>query len=118
MTGLDIQRSATILYCRRWRQTVGFYRDVIGLPVTLEKPWFVEFTLNGSARLAVADARRATVASSGGAGLTLSWQVENVLAVHRRMADAGVSVTAVRNIWGAKAFFVFDPEGNRIEIWC
>jgi catechol-2,3-dioxygenase len=25
--------------------------------------------------------------------------------------------TAIREIWGAKAFYIFDPEGNRIECW-
>jgi len=82
---LRINRTNTILYCDRWEVTVRFYRDLVKLPVLLEKKWFVEFQLTGSARLSVADADRASIASAGGAGLTLSWQVADIDAVYKRM---------------------------------
>lgn len=117
MTILRPNRTNTILYCNRWEATVRFYRDSIRLPVLLEKKWFVEFQLTGSARLSVADAAHASIPSAGGAGITLSWQVENIDAIHRQMLARGIHVTPVTSIWGSRACFVFDPEGNRIELW-
>ena len=112
-----INLTNTILYCDRWESTVRFYRDSIKLPVLLEKEWLVEFQLTGSARLSVADAGRASIPSAGGAGITLSWQVENINAIHRQMLARGIHVTPIKTIWGARACFMFDPEGNRIELW-
>jgi catechol-2,3-dioxygenase len=34
-----------------------------------------------------------------------------------RLKGAGLNPTEVKEIWGAKAFYIFDPEGNRIEFW-
>ena len=116
MVFLRTNRTNTILYCNRWEATVRFYRDTIKLPVVLEKEWFVEFQLTGSARLSVADATRASIPSAGGAGITLSWQVDNINAVHRQMLDRGIHVTPITTTWGARACFLFDPEGNRIEL--
>jgi catechol 2,3-dioxygenase-like lactoylglutathione lyase family enzyme len=117
MKPLEIKRTNTILYCARWKETVRFYRDVIKLPVLMGKGWFVEFRLSGSASLSVADCARATIASAGGAGLTLSWRVENVDAVHDRLISDGLDVTPVKTIWGARSCYLSDPEGNRIELW-
>ncbi len=117
MNPLKINRTNAILYCNRWEETVRFYRDVIKLPVLVKKGWFIEFQLAGSACLSVADAAHASISSAGGAGITLSWQVENLEAVHDRMVSDGVDVTPIQANWGARTCFVFDPEGNRIELW-
>jgi len=85
--------------------------------VLMEKGRIVEFQLAGSACLSVADAAHASIPSAGGAGITLSWQVENIEAVYDRMVSDGVDVTPIQATWGARACFVFDPEGNRIELW-
>jgi len=114
---LRINRTNTILYCDRWEVTVRFYRDLVKLPVLLEKKWFVEFQLTGSARLSVADADRASIASAGGAGLTLSWQVADIDAVYKRMVACKIPVTPIKTTWGARTCFIYDPEGNRIELW-
>ena len=83
----------------------------------MEKGWFVEFELTGNACLSVADAARASVPSARGAGITLSWQVENLDAVRDRLIADGVDVAPVTLTWGTRTFFVADPEGNRIELW-
>ena len=114
---MKILRTNTILYCNRWDATVEFYRDVIKLPVLLEKEWFIEFQLTDNGCLSVADATRSSIHSAGGAGITLSWQVENIEAVYDRMVSDGVDVRPIQATWGARACFVFDPEGNRIELW-
>lgn len=114
---MRIYRTNTILYCDRWEETVRFYRDAIKLAVLMEKGWFVEFQLTGGACLSVAHAAHASIPSAGGAGMTLSWQVGNIEAVNDRMVSDGVDVTPIKVIWGARTCFVFDPEGNRIELW-
>ncbi|MFZ7126763.1 MAG: VOC family protein [Desulfobacterales bacterium] len=117
MTHLDPNRTNTILYCRRWHETVRFYREVLELSARLEKDWFVEFHLSGPAHLSIADAARATVPSSGGDGITLSWQVNDLDAAWHRLKEKGVDVGGIRKRWGARVFYFRDPEGHRIEFW-
>lgn len=114
---MRINRINTILYCSRWEETVQFYRDGIQLPVLLEKTWFVEFQLTENGCLSVADAARTSVGSAGGEGITLSWQVDDIDAVHARLVSDGIAVTPMKTTWGNATCFLFDPEGNRIELW-
>lgn len=108
----------TILYCRRWREAVDFYRRVLGLPVSAEKDWFVEFQLTETSFVSVANARRASIDTSAGRGITLALQVDDVHAVHARLAAAGAEVEPVKkHPWGALSFFCRDPEGYRLEFW-
>ena len=109
--------SNTILYCDRWSEVVAFYRTGLGLRATMERDWFVEFEIHPGAHVSIADAGRATVAAGDGSGLTLSWRVSDLDAVRARLDGNGVEVSAVVTRWGAHAVFVFDPAGNRIELW-
>lgn len=108
----------TILYCRRWQETVTFYRDILGFPVTFKNDWFVEFEVNSHARLSVAHEQHATIKSSGGQGLTFSFQVDRADDTWQCLLDKGVNVGKIKDHpWGGRAFFLFDPEGNRLEVW-
>jgi catechol 2,3-dioxygenase-like lactoylglutathione lyase family enzyme len=114
----QLQSANTILYCRLWSQTVAFYRDQLGLPVTFASDWFVEFALTESARLSVADERRATIKSSQGAGITLTFQVPDADSLWVEFGAADLKPTACRtHVWGARTFYLRDPEGNRLEFW-
>lgn len=118
MPKLTPQTANTILYCTAWRQTVTFYRDQLELPITFASEWFVEFALTGSARLSIADESRATVKSSHGAGITLTFQVDDADEVWQAFQHAGLEPTPCRtHKWGARTFYLRDPEGNRLEIW-
>lgn len=113
-----LSRVNTILYCRRWQETVRFYEDQLGLPVTFRNDWFVEFRLTETAHLSVADERRATIKSSAGAGITLTLQVEDIGAAWQYLAARGVNPGPVKaHAWGADVFYFFDPEGHRLEMW-
>lgn len=113
-----VNASNTILYCNRWAETVDFYGRVLGLPVNVEKSWFVEFRLTNRAFVSVADAARASIESAAGRGLTLALQVPDIEAVHQRLTVAGVEVPEIgRHPWGALSFFCRDPEGYRLEFW-
>jgi catechol 2,3-dioxygenase-like lactoylglutathione lyase family enzyme len=112
-----IRRSNTILYCTHWETTVAFYRDQLGLPATAHTDWFVEFQLNGGATLSVADASRTTVRPGSGAGITVSLAVPDVDQARGELESRGVTPGPIRSVWGSRAFFVFDPDGHRLEFW-
>jgi len=114
---VNVRRSNTILYCIEWADTVAFYRDVIALEPTHEVDWFVEFALHDAARLSVADASRTSIAPSGGTGITLSWQVDDLAAECARLAAHQVETSDPMRQWDGHSVFLHDPEGNRIELW-
>jgi len=108
----------SILSRSPWAETVAFYTETLGLPVTFQSSWFVEFALSETARVSVADASRTTVKCAAGEGLTLSLQVKDPAAVWSRLKTTGITPTAIiDHPMQARVFYFFDPEGYRIEIW-
>jgi catechol 2,3-dioxygenase-like lactoylglutathione lyase family enzyme len=115
----SIIRTNTILYCQHWRENVAFYRDRLEFEIAFQNDWFVEFRLTPSAFLSIADQSRATLASTQGKGITLSLQVDDLHATHQAFAVDGLVPTEIRSqVMGADVFYLFDPEGTRIEFWC
>lgn len=112
-----VQRTNTILYCRRWEATVAFYRDIFKFPLSYQRDWFVEFQVTGESFLSIANEKRATVQSVKGQGITLSWQVGDIENVHRACLEQDVEVSDIKKKWGAFVFYLHDPEGHRIELW-
>lgn len=94
-----------------------FYEQDLMLPVMMRREWFVEFRLSGGSALSVADERRASIPSSGGAGLTISLKVPDAEALRDELMDKGLEPEPIRRIWGSRAFYLRDPEGNRLEFW-
>jgi catechol 2,3-dioxygenase-like lactoylglutathione lyase family enzyme len=118
MNAFFIKSSNTILYCKKWQETVVFYQDDLGLPVSFSSDWLVEFHLAGAAYLSVADEQRATIKSSGGAGVTITLQVENAAEAWQQLHDRGLDLGPIKiHSWGAQLFYFHDPEGHRLEIW-
>ncbi|MEJ2657153.1 MAG: VOC family protein [Desulfobacterales bacterium] len=113
----DIKRTNTILYCQNWDDTVKFYRDVLKLNVNHETEWLVEFQLIDKTFISIANAAFTSVQSAKGSGITLSFQVENVDVTHHRLRELGIETGPIKTIWGARVFYIFDPEGHRIELW-
>lgn len=109
--------SNTILYCDQWADVVDFYRDGLGLRVTMEREWFLEFEIHPGAHLSVANANRATVEAGDGSGLTLSWCVGDIDTTRNHLTSRGIEVSAPIPRWNADTCVVFDPAGNRIEFW-
>ncbi len=108
----------TVLYCEHFDQTLAFYDNVFCLPRGFANDWFVEFEVAANACLSIADQRRASINSSHGRGLTLTFRVDDVLAEHQRLRARGASPSEPGpRPWGAQGFLLFDPEGTRIEIW-
>ncbi|NNG00796.1 MAG: VOC family protein [Desulfobacteraceae bacterium] len=111
-------RANSILYCEKFNRTIRFYRDILNFPVVHETEWFVEFKLGDKSFLSIADARRTTIDSGNGAGITLSFKVRDLDRAHEMLNDLGIETSDIRPVWGARAFFMSDPEGHRIELWC
>lgn len=110
--------SNIILYCRRWPETVAFYRDSLGLPIRFSTHWFVEFVIAGQACLSVADEAHASVKSGSGRGVTVSLQVEDIDLERHRLLEKGLTPGSVKDHpWNARVFYITDPEGHRIEFW-
>lgn len=114
---MNVNRSNTILYCSEWAATVAFYRHVIALEPTHETDWLVEFALHDAAHLSVADAARTSIAPGRGAGITVSWQVDDLDAEVAGLAAHDVETSGPIRRWGGRSVFLHDPEGNRIELW-
>lgn len=114
---LHIERCNTILYCRRWSETVAFYRDVLGLTVSFENDWFVEFDVCAGASVSVAEASRSTIEAVDGQGITITWRVGDVRTAREELVRRGLDVTAIHQRWGSSACYVHDPEGHRLELW-
>ena len=115
--GVVLRRSNTILYCDPWAGVVEFYRTGLGLQVTSERDWFVEFALHTGSHVSVADATRTSIVSGDGAGVTLSWQVDDVDATRSLLVARDIAATPIEALWGARSCFTHDPAGNRIEFW-
>ncbi|HJO48980.1 MAG TPA: VOC family protein [Candidatus Scalindua sp.] len=108
----------TILYCKKWQETVDFYKDCLGLPITHNSDWFIEFKLTETAHISIADESRASIKSCGGAGVTLALQVESAAETWQYLRSSGLAIEPVReHPWGAHVFYFSDPEGHRIEVW-
>jgi catechol 2,3-dioxygenase-like lactoylglutathione lyase family enzyme len=108
----------TILYCKKWQETVDFYKDCLGLPITHNTDWFIEFKLTETARISIADESRASIKSRGGEGITLALQVESAEEAWQYLRSNGLAIEPVReHPWGAHVFYFTDPEGHRIEVW-
>jgi predicted enzyme related to lactoylglutathione lyase len=114
---LKIKSTNTILYCKKWRETVAFYQSGLKLPITAMNDWFVEFKLNVTARLSVADESRTSITSNHGSGITIGLQVEDVETTRMQLMEAGLHPTEIKKVWGAQVIYIHDPEGNRIEFW-
>jgi len=114
---MKINVSNTILYCNRWKETVNFYSIGLNLTVLTDREWFVEFQLTESARLSIARADCSSIKSSEGKGLTISLQTDHIEAAYICFQKKGLHPTPIHRVWDNKAFYLFDPEGNRIEFW-
>jgi catechol-2,3-dioxygenase len=114
---MKIQTSNTILYCSQWDKTVEFYTIGLNLPVLPVKEWFMELQLTDSARLSIAHADHTSIKSGGGKGLTISLQTDDVEIAYTCFQGKGLHPKPLHRVWDSKAFYLFDPEGNRIEFW-
>lgn len=107
-----------ILYCGKWEKTVRFYKEGLSLPVIFNTNWFVEFSLNETSRISIADEHKSSIKSSEKKGITISLQVKDIDTVRENIIEKELEPTKIKcHPWNAKVFYLYDPEGHRIEIW-
>lgn len=117
MNNLKILSTNTILYCRKWKKTVDFYRDILSLKIIFMTDWFVEFSLSDCSRISIADQAKSSIKSSPH-GITVALQVPDIESVWHDIVNEGLKPTEIKDHpWNARVFYIFDPEGHRIEIW-
>ena len=110
--------SNIILYCEKWEETTDFYSNRLGLPITFSCDWFMEFRLTDTSRMSIADEKKSRIKSPQKKGITVALQVRDIDAVRRSFSRKALKPTQIRDHpWNAKVFYLFDPEGHRIEIW-
>jgi predicted enzyme related to lactoylglutathione lyase len=115
---MHVRTVNTILYCKKWIETVAFYKTQLKLQVTTSLEWFVEFKLNETSLLSIANAAQTSIDSSGGKGLTITLEVDDIETTHSYLKGAGLNPTAIiDHAWGARVIYVYDPEGHRLEFW-
>ncbi|MBL7180801.1 MAG: VOC family protein [Pseudomonadota bacterium] len=118
MQSLSFKSTNTILYCEKWQETLAFYKDILKLPINFSTGWFAEFKLTDTANLSIADESKASLKSNRGAGITLTFQVEDINEIRQILHDIGSTPGPIKeHAWGAQVFYLFDPEGHRLEFW-
>jgi predicted enzyme related to lactoylglutathione lyase len=115
---INIKSTNTILYCKKWEETVAFYKALLKLPIKTSLDWFIEFKINETTHLSIADEARCSIDSNKGKGITITIEVDNIQKTHLFLTELGLNPPLIKNhSWGAKIIHVYDPEGNRIEFW-
>jgi catechol-2,3-dioxygenase len=116
---MNVLASNTVLYCKNWHDMVAFYKDIMGFRQSFRKDdWFIEFVVNAGSHLSLADEAKCTISSSEGKGITLSFKVAQLSTLHRELKELGIKPSTITShSWRAPYFYIYDPEGNRIELW-
>jgi len=118
MNSYRVISTNTILYCRRWQETLCFYRDGLSLKVNFITDWFVELVLSKNARISIADEKRTSIRTPDTHGITIALQVDDIDSAWNACINKALHPTEIKDHpWNARVFYVFDPEGRRIEIW-
>jgi catechol 2,3-dioxygenase-like lactoylglutathione lyase family enzyme len=102
---------------------VGFYVEHFGMKPMFESDWYVhlQMTDDPSVNLALLQGDHATIPASGrgrATGLLINFEVEDVDAVHARLAGAGVPILlGLRDeAFGQRHFIASDPNGVLIDV--
>lgn len=93
----------------------AFYGGILGLDVVMDQGWIMTFASEASSNPQV------SIATEGGSGTPvpdLSIEVDDLDEVHRKMAQAGITIEygPTSEPWGVRRFFVRDPFGRLLNI--
>lgn len=108
---------AVRIFSIKWTETVAFYRDVVGLPVTFadEDMGWAQFSL-GSADLGVerCDPADAESAALVGRFIGTSIAVDDIQSVYADLIEKGVEFVGPpeKQAWGGVLAHFKDPDGN------
>jgi len=110
-----------IIFVADMQRSIGFYRDILGLPLKFESPEWTEF-LSGGATLALHQ-EEAAIEGGDDRGDTAAGQcrpgfsVDDLAAFHARMGEHGVEVVKEpREVFGVRIGQYRDPDGVIISV--
>ena len=103
--------------------TAAFYKAHFGFAPAFEAEWYVHLqsTTDPSVNLAVLDAMHETIPEAGRGetrAMILNFEVEDVDAVHQRLANAGLPMLKplTDEAFGQRHFITADPNGILIDV--
>ena len=101
----------------RFEAMARFYRDRLGLTPRTFKPDFINFDWGG-VRLSVGVHDRVRGASGDPLRIMVNLAVDDIRAVHARLAAAGVVFTRAPEAeeWGGHVATFLDPDGNLLQL--
>lgn len=114
-----------ILFVSDLERSIGFYRDVLGLPFRFATESYAEFATEGAKFALYARSHLPEllgVAAPAGEAPWPQGEVaffrDDVDAEHERLVEAGVRVLAppTDRPWGERTLHVADPDGNVVEL--
>jgi len=102
----------------RFGAMAEFYRDRLGLRPRTHKPDFINFDWDG-VRLSVSVHDQVRGVNRDPARIMINLRVDDVRAVHARLARAGVAFTRPPETedWGGTVATFGDPDGNLIQLF-
>jgi lactoylglutathione lyase len=109
-----------ILYVSDLSASIGFYRDVVGLPFKFRDAGYAEFDTEGT-RFALYERRRAEWLTgwdvSPGPAAEVVFVVDDVDAQARRLATLGAPILSgpTDRPWGHRTLHVADPDAFIVE---
>jgi catechol 2,3-dioxygenase-like lactoylglutathione lyase family enzyme len=109
--------NGVLIWTANFEPMLRFYRDVLGLPPRSVKDGFVNFAW-GDFRLSVAVHSQVEGASRDPLRIMVNFAVDDIHAVHRRLADAGVEFSRPpeQESWGGWVATFHDPDGNTLQL--
>lgn len=114
-----------ILFVSDLDRAVGFYRDVIGVPLRFRSEAYAEFATEGAKFALFPRSELPALIGLDAPSDRVPWPqgevaffVEDVDADHARLQAAGVAVLAppTDRPWGERTLHVVDPDGNVVEL--
>ncbi len=109
------QLNTLMVYVQDMPRAVGFYRDVLGLPLVMESPGWSQFDLGSGIALGLHNAMGET--RTPAPGWIPGFAVDDVRAMKQRLVEANASITQdYHDIPGGVVIEFTDPDGNHIDV--
>jgi lactoylglutathione lyase len=122
---MPVRLAYSILFAADLDRSIGFYRDVIGLPFKFSNDSYAEFATEGAKFALFARDHLPELVGREVPADRVPWPqgevaffVDDPDAEHERLAAAGVEVLAppTDRPWGERTLHVADPDGNVVEL--
>ena len=108
------QFTTLMVHVRDMDRAVGFYRDVLGLPLEMQSPGWSQFELGGGAALGL---HAATEVAKPQPGWVPGFAVADVKAAKERLIAGGATIASdFHDILGGVVLEFTDPDGNHIDV--